>query len=123
MRLHTLMLVALSNIVLRTEQRRAKAWSWVNLTLFALSARIWIPRWLRWRIERIGRACLRRSVRIHHRRALRHVAIAQRELRERALPPVLRPSEPGVYRVLPAPERRAPPAALPLPGPPRRVSE
>lgn len=77
----------------RTEQRRAKWWSWCNLAIFVIVTRLRVWPWLRRRIERIGRACLRRSMKLHWRRANRLLAIAQRDMRERSLPPILRPSE------------------------------
>ena len=78
---------------LRTERRRATWWARCNLCAFAATARIPMPSCVRWRVEHAGRACLRRSIVLHHRRAARAVAVSKQQIRERALPPVLRPSE------------------------------
>jgi hypothetical protein len=87
------LIALMAAIDLRTERRRATWWSSANVAFFVTSMRLRFWPWLQRSAERLGRACLRRSVYLHWRRTTRLCAAAQREMRERGLPPVLRPSE------------------------------
>lgn len=85
--------MALRWIDLQTERYRAALWARGNLVAFMMVTHAGFPRWFRSLVERVGRVCLRRSIRLTHRRAVRNIEIIRRDFRERALPPVLRPSE------------------------------
>lgn len=76
-----------------TERRRAAWWSSLSATLSVLAHRTRWATWLSGLSDALGRVCLRRSVRIHHRCSLRLIAIYHRRVREQSLPVVLRPSE------------------------------
>lgn len=99
-RMHGLVNTVLQ-LYMTTERRRAAWWSGASAAFSVAAHRTQVVSWLGRMLDALGRACLRRSVRLHHRRSVRMVSLYHQRAREQALPLVLRPSEVGPYRSRP----------------------